>query len=88
MSEQNKTKLQHTSGAGERYISDEKRSPDLDILLIVHLSIIYSLFPTRYTALHVLLYHMAALHLYNFVLMFLYRYRCFACSALQILIFC
>jgi len=34
------------------------------------------------------LYHMAALHLYNFVLMFLYRYRCFACSALQILIFC
>ena len=37
--------------------------------------------------LHVLLYHMAALHLYNFVLMFLYRYRCFACSELQILIF-
>jgi len=34
------------------------------------------------------LYHMAALHLYNFVLMFLYRYRCFACSALQILLFC
>jgi len=35
------------------------------------------------TFVHVLLYHMAALHLYNFVLMFLYRCRCFACSALQ-----
>jgi hypothetical protein len=37
--------------------------------------------------LHVLLYQIAALFLYNFVLMFLYLYICVACFALQSLHF-
>ena len=38
-------------------------------------------------SLHVLLYQMAALFLYNLVLMFLYLYICFACLATQNFIF-
>jgi hypothetical protein len=54
-------------------------------LLLLPLTFTLMYLGVRCFTLHVLLYHMATLYLYNFVLMFLYRCRCFACSALQIL---
>jgi len=49
-------------------------SPSADVFLFVATFILMYLGVTCFI-LHVLLYHMAALRLYNFVLMFLYRCR-------------